>query len=760
MRRWLVLLVWLTAAAAAVAVTPATWTHSTEKHFAAGEFESTGVSSAGEVALARKIDLLMTSDAAPLVVSAVAVAGKEVYAASGTSNVIYKIVAGKAEKFAEPPGAIVASLLWTEDTGLLAGTGGKNAGLYRIDKNGAVVKLWADPKVQYIWAVLPGAKGTVYAATGPEAKVFAVGGDGKAEVLHSAEKLAKNILCLARADDGRLYAGTDKEGLVIEIDPAGKTSRIIIDAPEKEIAALVLSESGGVYAATSDASKAKAGPAGPAASRVGKTARTMPSQPAGTPRTKPAGKVATSGPATRPRGKTATSAPASRPAPKHPTSRPARKVVGGISARPSGAAARAAGRRRQPAASAAKGPGNAIYHVQPDGLIRTVFRKPVTILAMIMHQEKLILATGNGGVLYAVSPDGDEVLQLADTDAKEVTSLDLGDDGRIVFATANKGSVGAISSDFAAKGTYLSQVLDAKQIARWGTLRLRSQTSPGTTVTVATRSGNVKKPDEKTWGPWCKKQSASEEFLTVLSRAARFLQYRLTLKSNGKVSPVVGEVKVVYQVGNLPPAVASVRVKAAAKVGNRGDALGAKALRAVTISAKDPNSDKIIFTLEFRQIGERTWVKIAEKLTKPQYVWDTRTVGDGKYELRVTAGDSPANPPKSALSAARISEPVVVDNTPPAFENFAAQAEGDKVSVVGTAADKISRIVAIHYSVDSADEWVAVLPDDGICDANREKFAFDLDELDGGAHRIAVRAKDLYGNVGYYCATVHVARKE
>ena len=234
------------------AVTPAVWQHNTEADFSEGEFDLTVVTSLGQIRLSGEVKILMPAASAPPVVSAVAVADEVIYAASGTDPVIYKIADGEAEKFAEVPGAMVATLLRTGKK-LLAGTGGKDAGIYVIDKKGRPKPLWTDPKVKYVWAIVPGPKGSFYAATGPEAKVFSVSSDGEGQVIYQAGKLAKNILCLARSQEGLLYAGTDEKGLVIEIDPVAESSRVLLDADEKEIAAIIPDGAGGLYVGTSDA---------------------------------------------------------------------------------------------------------------------------------------------------------------------------------------------------------------------------------------------------------------------------------------------------------------------------------------------------------------------------------------------------------------------------------------------------------------------------------------------------------------------------
>ena len=729
------------------AVTPAQGVNSTEAQFAAGEFKDAAVTSRGEVVLSRKAEVVMTSDDAPAVVSAVATDGEAIYAASGCTPVVYRISDGKVSAFAELSGAMVGALLWTPE-GLLAGTCGQKAGIYRIDADGKAKALWTDPDVNYVWAIVPGENDTLYAATGTAGAVYEISPakpDQAVRVYQADEKLAKNILCLAAAK-GKVYAGTDQSGLVIEIDPKARSGRVVLDAAEKEIAAIVVDDAGGLYVATSDVSKA--GPDGGGAANGTKQGKTPPPTAASAPSTQPSG---ASAPASQP-----ASGPASATA-ASPANNAANAAAIKAMAQRAAAAAKANGPKGKPS-----GPGNHVYYIAPDGLVKPIFCKPVIILTMLMQADRLVLGTGNGGQIYSLSLDGDQVVQLVDTDAKQVTSLAAAGDGEVLFATANKGSVARLTRTFADKGTYLSKPLDAAQIAHWGTLAARASQAGGTKVTVATRSGNVAEPDEDTWSDWSAEQAIDGEFLSIGSPSARFLQYRLTLTGDGETTPTAQDVRVIYQVGNLAPVVTGVLVKPSAKAPNKsnGNAKGPKVFRIVTIKANDPNKDKLIWSVAFRQAGTKSWIQIAEKLTKSMYAWDTRTVGDGTYELRVRLSDSPSNPPAAALSSDRLSEPVVVDNTPPVVGDVLVEAAADdngKVTVVGAISDA-SRIVSIAYAVDSQEDWVAVLPIDGICDSSSEKVRFEIDKLKVGAHRIAVRAQDLYGNVGYAAVTATIGK--
>ncbi len=744
--RYFVIPALLVLSSAALAVSPASWNHASEADFAGGEFDLTVVSSLGEISLSRRLSVLMPAEQAGEAIAALAVDGKTIYAASAVRPVIYRVRGRKAERFAKLPGTMVTALLWTGD-GLLAAVGGNKAGIYTVDSAGKAKLWWSDGDVKYVWAMAPAPAGGLYAATGPKATVYAIDADGKGQAIYAAGKSARNVTCLARSKVGLLYAGTDHSGLVVEINPVDNSTRIVLDAPEKEISCLLGDEEGGLYVGTADSDKAdrKAAEA-PKSTADGRPA-TMTRPAAGPPESQdePADEAAEA--AEEPPEEADGGGEGAAPAASQPTSAPdSDNEPPAPAVDKSEVISRFAAPAPSPA-SVPTGKGNAVYYIRPDGLVRTVFRRPVTVLAMLADNDGLLLGTGNGGVIYSVSLDGDRVAQLANTDAKQVTALAADAAGQVVFATANNGSVGAIAAELAKEGTFTSEPLDAKQIAMWGAAR--AAVRGGGRVTLATRSGNTAEADDKTWSDWSPEMPA-KGMVEVASPAGRFLQYRLTLAAARGDAPVVENVEIIYQVGNLAPVVSAVQVEASIteRKGKQPET-GPQPFRLITFTATDANKDKMTFGIDFREVGGGGWITLAKDLKAPTHAWDTRGVGDGVYELRITADDSPDNPPGSALQGRRISAPITVDNTPPLVTSIAAKLSTKSVRVTGWAEDRASRIAAIHYSVDSQDEWVAVLPADGIADSGAEGFAFTLEKLSSGPHRIAVRVTDLFGNAGY-----------
>ncbi|MCK4624404.1 MAG: hypothetical protein KAV00_03770, partial [Phycisphaerae bacterium] len=576
------------------AVSPVTWSHSTEAQFASGKLSKTVITPLGEVKLSRALETIVKPAKETGMISAMVIDRRgEVYVAAAPKATIYRVDGDKLVKFAELPGVLIRSMVFVGDK-LVAGTCGKEAGIYQIDRKGKVKKIWTDKKVASVWSVLPGPRGSFYAATGAEGKIYHVKPDGKAEVIYDSDE--KNILSLTASKKGDLlYAGTGEKGLIIELTPAKKKGRILYDADEAEISCLIVGPDGTLYAATSDSSKASANGEAPSNDVKGKPAKPKPKKPVGKtttrPTTRPAkkkpvttapakradkkaseiellkkslvkpdsGKLegptnkgdAQSGPIRLIRGKSGKFRMVGMSVPPMPT-KPApapRQIPPEILRRMMGS--RRSSTPRRPTPSSSSGKGNAVYRIGTDGFVQTIFRRPITILAMVMRDGVLMLGTGHGGQVFTVNTDGEQIYAIAKLDPKDITALVADSKGRLYMGTAGNGGVFVLGKGFEKKGTVISKVFTAKQIAGWGTMNVRAEIPAGCGVTIATRSGNVAKPDEKTWSGWSIETVAGGGWLPIASPAGRFLQYRLTLAGEGKATPSVNRVTLVHQVGNI-----------------------------------------------------------------------------------------------------------------------------------------------------------------------------------------------------------------
>jgi hypothetical protein len=188
-----------------------------------------------------------------------------------------------------------------------------------------------------------------------------------------------------------------------------------------------------------------------------------------------------------------------------------------------------------------------------------------------------------------------------------------------------------------------------------------------------------------------------------------------------------------------------------------------KGWQSVLWAAHDDNEDDLKYSVYFRGENEHDWRLLKDNLDQKFYSWDTTTMPDGAYYLKVVASDQASNPPAVALKTERESERFEIDNTPPTIEKLEASATGMNADrSMGTsydfqfvAVDTFSSIERAQYSVDGGD-WVLLMPVGGISDNRTENYSFTVRGLAPGEHTIAVRAYDRFENVAAQKTTIHI----
>lgn len=813
--------IWLTLLALtvpAMAVTTSTWTQANQDDFKKGTLDNVVATNLGDVKLSRAIKTLLEQDPRISSVNALAEGSDgTIYAGTGPEGVLLAIKDGKTSTLATIDGGTNLTALLAEKSGrLLIGTAGAHGRVLAIDKPGEKPHVIFEAEgVQYIWQIASAAGGTVYAATGPTGKLFEIHPDGSNKVLLDTGE--NNVLSLVSDGADLLYAGTDPHGLIYRINRKTGESFVLYNATESEVGALALDKDGNLYAATSEAREPTAPANTPAAAEPqgrpegGETGVPIPSQnpKQPSPPKLPDPNPGEPNPIPKHTGQqtslphsalhhdlllladelparvipidevAAKRRPRPQPSPEpdpNPNPDPGKPQPPGPPApSPEGGANQTTMPNRQPPVNTAatgepRPEGNAVYKIDRDGFVTEIFRQPVLVLAMVEHNGTLLIATGSEGEIYQVKPSAEETVVLAKVDPKMVTCMLPASDGNIYMGMADVGSIAVMSSGFAKQGTYTSAVLDATQISRFGKIHLHGTLPPGTSLTVASRSGNVKEPDEKGWSNWSAEVPA-EAYLPITSPSARFLQYRLTFSNkDGDTTPVVDDVMVAYQIPNLPPQVKTIQIVGSGDtatppaVPTVPGAPAANDLRRVqptpkqTIAweATDPNNDALQYSLFFRRLPAEPWILLKDKLTDPQFEWDTRSVADGRYVVKVVASDANANPPGEGKTASRVSDPITVDNTPPVIGDLKSVQKGDAVQLDFKIVDETSTVAACDYAVDSDRDWQMVLPVDKIFDSPEETMSFSTPGLKPGQHQITLRATDAKGNQAFHTVFVNV----
>jgi hypothetical protein len=134
-------------------------------------------------------------------------------------------------------------------------------------------------------------------------------------------------------------------------------------------------------------------------------------------------------------------------------------------------------------------------------------------------------------------------------------------------------------------------------------------------------------------------------------------------------------------------------------------------------------------------------------LRENYYTVDPNALPDGRYVFKIVASDDASNPAGQALMDEMETEPIDLDNTPPAVTADAPRVNGSNVEVLFRAADATSIIRRAEYQVDGG-PWKPIFPVDGIADSKREEFRVAVVLSDKKPHVIALRAFDANANVG------------
>jgi outer membrane protein assembly factor BamB len=663
----------------------------------------------------------------------------------------------------KPLAAIDATHVWdvVEDKhGNLFVATGDEGKLYRISPDGEVRVAYTSPDCQILCLALA-ADGTVYAGTGPSGLVVCIPPKGKTRVL--AEDLGSYVWSLAFDEETKtLFAGTGPKGRVYQVTPDGKAS-VFYATRQEHILCLALGAQGTLYAGTDK---------GGLVYRIDRKGKgfVVYNAPQGEVRSllvTPAGVYAgTSAPSRRGGGDGGSSASSGdsnfSTLPAGATSRLGKHEKGEKQSASGSKGAkskviRASNKSKESSsetdsseeskdspASAAPAPSageNSLYRIAPDGTVRELFREKALVLCLMRQAGRVLVGTGMHGQLFEIDEATKERVEIARLDHGQIHCLCRRRDGSVVLGTGDPGKLYVLQDRYASKGTVVSDVLDAKIISKWGALSWKAHTPAGTRVTVAVRSGNVAEPDD-TWSDWSAEQT-DPETARVTTPPARFLQYRVTMATdNPHVTPAVKAVAVRYMTTNQPPEVTGIEVPDL-------DTANLDRPRKLKLkwTAVDPNEDELTYSLYVRKEGWKNWVQIEEELSKREYEWDTSAMPSGVYQVKVVASDHRENAPEDALTAERVSAPFPVSQTPPTVTVRVTGIEGDRAVVEATATDPLVRLTEASFAVNGK-KWSPVFPADGLFDSRTEQFRFKTGPLRPGTHVLVLRVRDAAGNVG------------
>lgn len=597
-----------------------------------------------------------------------------------------------------------------------------------------------------VWAVAEDGKGNLYIGTGKEGRIYKISPRGEEEVFFDSPEI--NILSLTFDREGNLYAGSSPSGIIYRITPEGSPiqyyttgesyvwsllfdlqgnlwagtgengkifrirakgeGEVVYDSPENHIMCLFRDKEGNLYAGgEGEGILYRIDPQGKVVALYDSEEGEIRSLLGDT------------------KGNIYFISNFSRKAPSK--NKAPRKIKGGT-----------------------------LYRWSPPGEVRSLWQfKEGPLFSLFIREGEILVGTGDEGKVFSLTPEGRKTLLLKVPSSQQV--LFLGGRRKIYLGTGNPGVVYELSSSSEREGTLTSFTYDASRLSQWGKITWEADTPPGTKITFSVRCGNTRTPDD-TWTPWCEEFS-EEEALKLPS--TRFIQWKARLHSSHGFTPFLKKVVVFYLPQNFPPHIKSLTIhpstleklpfpprQASFSERKAQSAQLKKGERVVEWKVEDPDKDTLSFTLYFKGEGEKNWKKFTKDIGTQGYVFDSLSLPDGWYRVKLVASDAPSNPLGRERKSELISEPFLIDNTPPRVEKIELYPQGGgKFKIKFILQDNLSRLKEGWYSLDG-ERWKPFLPRDGIFDSFREEAEITLSLLSPGEHTLAIKVQDRENNIG------------
>jgi hypothetical protein len=684
---------------------PSFWVSATQADFLKGQSDGVSVDDLGRLAagpaLANVADL-----ATPQVWSLAVTTDGTWYAGTGADGRVVRGRGAQTDVVLHAAEVNIHAIVAAPDGRVFAGSS-PDGKVYVIERDGSS-RVFFDPAERYIWALLLDRTGRLWVGTGNPAAVYRVDPDGKSTLVY--KPAAAHVVSLALDRDGRVLLGTDSPGRVYRLDASDRPFALL-ETGSAEVHAMQVAADGSIYAVALSSSETSNALGDAAAS----TAPSSASSSASVSTSISAGAFSTPG----------SSSP----------STPKKSVL---------------------------------YRIAADGSWDALWDTADTIYDVALAGDgTVIVSTGPDGRVYRVGPNHSAIL-LSTTDAKQLTHVVRSGD-RYLLAAANPGRVLSLSATTSGAGTYISAVRDARSVAAWGTLRWEAIGA----IAISTRSGNTDKPDES-WSDWSGPY-AHRDGDAIQSPAARYLQWKAVFSGGPSTgtTPLLTSVTIAYLPKNTRPTVTAITVQPPGVIFQRpyvsddtavaglddsvrrpgqvdagpsmpGRRMYQKGLQTLQWKADDDDNDRLIYTLQYRREGDTDWHDLRAGLTDPVYVWDTTTVPDGRYVVKVLASDAPSNTTDRALIGDRESDAFDIDNTPPVITTTVDRT-GGAIRVSVTVRDAQSVIDRVDYAMGGG-TWAQIYPIDGVADSRTERYQIIV-KSEAELEKLIVRASDVLQNV-------------
>lgn len=691
-------------------VVPLEWKLITFGDFLRGKFEGISVTYDGILSLSPKeenfegpaeefyLSLLFDSEGA-------------FFLGTGHEGKIYRISSdGKFDLYFQVPEMDIYCLAKDGRGNLFAGTS-PNGTIWKISEKGKG-EVFFNPQERYIWDLEFTKKGNLLAAVGESGGIYEINQKGEGNLILKAKE--NHILCMEWDENGDLIAGSGGRGLLYRITEDGKVS-VLYESPHEEIKSIALDGEGNIYVAAG-----------------GEAVQAQTERDAAIP------------------------------------VRAATDVTITVSA-------------EAPAPRAALTSGDdqpsSLFRVNREGIAKALWKSSQELIYTLFwdaQKKQIVFGTGKKGRMYSIDQN-ENVALLVQNDSEQIYLL-APFQNKIYTLSNNPASFSVLHPEQRFDGVYTSRIFDTKNLSSWGKVQWSAEVPEGATLQIQTRSGNSNDPSD-TWSDWSPPYSRGQGE-QVLSPKARYIQFKALFKAlSGRASPQLQEISLFYLQTNVPPVISTVDLLPANEVfikplepdevilgqdlslseqaknneKSKGYVLPKKVERkgfqTIQWDAEDANGDSLLYSIHIRHERERQWRILKEGWVEDVYAFDTLTLPDGNYFVKIEATDSPSNPLGMELKSEKISRQLIIDNSLPVIKDLRVERSRDTLAISFSAEDTFSAIKEVQFLI-RPDEWRTVFPVDGICDSKKEEFKFTLTLTPKSDNLVTVKVTDTRDNTG------------
>lgn len=407
--------------------------------------------------------------------------------------------------------------------------------------------------------------------------------------------------------------------------------------------------------------------------------------------------------------------------------------------------------KEQPAASS-EAKGAVLYRLEKSAALVPIRVLPSTVLSTAHGPQGAYAGTRDGALIEIA---GGKASLMARWPKDQLSAIAGGLSAPVVM-TANPGALWAVSTkQGAGEASYTSPVIDAATAARPGVIE-----GFGTGAwELFIRAGNSAEPDAF-WSAFVPAKDSGQ------LQPSRYYQWRAVLNPP---QATLKSVSFAYRPVNRPPAFDDVRVGPPGEISVKNQSqLGERLVqeihekdrpfpslamskpsdsapqtyylygfRMISWKVSDPDGDDVRVDVRLRPEGSQEWITLAESVADPFYVFKTRALPDGRYQVELSANDGLSNPEGEALATLKVLPLFEVDNTPPQLAE-----KGRGRDFIELEASDNTAVEAARASIDGG-AWEPVEMEGRI---GSKSALLRLSLPSKGRHFLAVEVVDPYEN--------------